>query len=315
MQSTSINTNNQYPVIAPLPVGNVLGPIHMLNSDVLSVILANANEPSLLAARLVSKEWNKIIGDDRDLLSKVKNKVAFGPEDWAKHMGIRISDEDIKAAYVMLPENIEQILNTLCPVFPESGKLVKDTHMLVYIPSSVNGKDINGNEITKEITLSSLGDLVEKRLSKEGGSRRVAGYRYIWDKVLEKLDKPVEEVHWMLMTKDVLGGMDTGVNGSRGKTYTVQQEMVKKLSKDSDVDYVVPKTLEAVAAIISQFLRTNEHLFGQGDRLWTYTRCEENIGGYQLVVGGFAPVGLYVLSNVDCGVSGVAGLRKFFLGS
>ncbi len=45
----------------------------------------------------------------------------------------------------------------------------------------------------------------------------------------------------------------------------------------------------------------------------TYTRCHEMLQGYHLVVGGFAPGGLYVpsLHYDDDERIGVAGLRKF----
>ncbi len=87
--------------------------------------------------------------------------------------------------------------------------------------------------------------------------------------------------------------------------------MVEKLAKDCEVDYVMPKTLEAVAAIISQFLKNNNvYLFseGEGD---IYTRSEE-----EMVVGGFAPSGLVLNSHYYVGDGGgVAGLRKFFIRS
>ena len=42
------------------------------------------------------------------------------------------------------------------------------------------------------------------------------------------------------------------------------------------------------------------------------TRCQENIQGYQVVVGGFAPAGLYVsYYRYDYDLLGVAALRKF----
>ena len=320
MQFAPIYTNNQnngYPVIDPLPLSNVPGPIDKLNSDALSVILANTNDHSLSAAKLISKGWNKIIVDNPyhpDLLIKLKSKVAFGPEDWAKHMGICISDEDIRDAYVRLPDNIEQILNSPCPVsLPEEGKFVKDTHLLVYIPPFVSGKDINEREITQEITLSSLGKLIDEQLSEARNPRQMPGYSFIWDGALKQLDKSVEEGYWVLMTKDVLGGTDIGVNGSRNKSYEDQQAMVNKLTEDCGVDYVVPKTLEAVAVIIAQFLRGKARLFG--DNPWTYIRCKEKLGNNQMVVGGFAPVGLCVSfsfsSHFVHDYIGVAGLRKF----
>ncbi|MBA3815733.1 MAG: hypothetical protein H0X29_04275 [Parachlamydiaceae bacterium] len=105
------------------------------------------------------------------------------------------------------------------------------------------------------------------------------------------------------MTKDILPG-------SRNKSYAEQQTIVASLGNKS-LGYEVPKTLEAATCILAQFFYNSKtRLFN--DKPWTYTRCKENVQGYQMVVGGFASAGLDVNSDMyDYEYFGVAALRKF----
>ncbi len=274
--------------------------------------------PNLEAARLVNKQWRELIVprvDEKIVPCKNPNlqqkvmeqaelqKIAIGPRDWAVFCGATLpTDEDIQAAYACLPDNIHEILYSLCPVFPETGNLVKVTHVLVYISNL--------------ITPTSLGKLAETKLDKET-PRRVEGYSHIWPKVLEKLDKPVGEAYWILMTKDVLGRENLGPTGSRNKRYDRQKTMVEDLAKRTGIAYTIPQTLEAVAAVIAHLLKSNAYIFGRGNNLCTYTRCKEDFDGddNHVVVGGFASAGLNVFNRYVSDNVGVAVLWKFFLGS
>jgi len=57
--------------------------------------------------------------------------MAFGAADWKKYFG----DVGVEPP---LPANIDAILNGPCPIW--SGKKVKETHLLMLVPSTVNGK-------------------------------------------------------------------------------------------------------------------------------------------------------------------------------
>lgn len=169
----------------------------------------------------------------------------------------------------------------------------------MFIPKSIEGESF---------TLNALGKL-------NGGK----AYEYINPKVREQLgDIPVEEAHWVLMTKDVLGEKERGPKGSRGKDYPTQEKMVAELAERSGEAYTVPQTLEAVPVLIANLLKSGGgDIFGRGNGLWTYTRCQEEVcdeyGVWHVSVGGLAPSGLDICHNYDCDNSGVAGLRKFFL--
>jgi len=85
---------------------------------------------------------------------------------------------------------------------------------------------------------------------------------------------------------------------------------VDELAKTALVPYEVPTALEAATCILAEYSRSEKRLFN--DSPWTYTLCQENVQGYQVVVGGFAPAGLVVGKWLwQRGGIGVAALRKF----
>ena len=72
--------------------------------------------------------------------------LAFGKADWEKYFG----EVGIEPP---LPPNIHDILESSCPFWP--AKKVKETHLLVLIPQTVNGK---------ALTLDYLEQLIQKPL-------------------------------------------------------------------------------------------------------------------------------------------------------
>jgi hypothetical protein len=182
-----------------------------------------------------------------------------------------------------LPKNIAEELRR--SAFPK--KNIRKTHVLVRMP--------------KGLTIKKLGELAKKYFPSN-----IDGYGYIWPSIIDELgDKPVNESVWLLMTKDVL-------EGSRRKSYSQQKNIVAELAETTGVPYQVPTTLEAATCILAEYSRSENRLFS--DSPWTYTRGQENVQGFQVVVGGFAPAGLFVYyvsdyTGNDC--IGVAALRKF----
>jgi NLR family CARD domain-containing protein 3 len=182
-------------------------------------------------------------------------------------------------------------LNGPCPFW--RGKQVKDTHLLVLVPATVDGRPF---------TLDLLGDLIK---SPQGsGSKTEYGY---YDSAVQKElgTRSPGSSYWVLMTRDVLPG-------SRSKTYNAQKALVAAHASRLLLPYEMPDALSAATAILVHHARTGERL--HADDPWTYTRCEEKVdkNDYPVVVGGFSSGGLfvfYVSSVYDyCGVSC---LRKF----
>ena len=111
--------------------------------------------------------------------------------------------------------------------------------------------------------------------------------------------KKVGKPYWALITCDV-------IPDSRNQWYKDQKALVAKKA-----GYELPTVLEAITLVTMHCKKTGQYLLSQSP--WTYTRCKETDGEWPLVVGAFAPAGLFVHDNYadaheDCGVLAV---RKF----
>ena len=188
-----------------------------------------------------------------------------------------------------LPSNIEEIMDSPCPFW--EGKKVKDTHLLVLIPSHVAGKPL---------TLDYLVKLIE-RPQEEGYETRCHSREYRDARIGSQSP---DSSYWVLMTRDVLPG-------SRNKSYEDQCALVADHANCTGLGYEVPRALEAVVVMLLHHVRSGERLYS--DNSSTYTRCQESAEGCQLMMGGFSSKGFYF--NFNCNDSfralGVAGLRKF----
>jgi hypothetical protein len=208
----------------------------------------------------------------------------IGKKEWDTHLGT--------VEEVPLPAGMLDILNQPCPITP--GKKVGETHTLVLIPSTVNGQPLTENR---------LGTLVK---AKGHFPDTEAGYRYMDSAVAaQQGNSPAGQSHWVLMTKDVLPG-------SRNKRYAEQQAMITTLARTTGSSYEVPSLLDATTCIFMNYLTSRIRLFNNSPL--TYTRCQEQVRGYQVIVGGFALAGLAVYGSVYAhdGAFGVAALRKFW---
>jgi hypothetical protein len=195
-----------------------------------------------------------------------------------------------------LPGYIDDILDSACPFWPE--KQVKDTHLLVLMPATVDGEPF---------TLNLLGELIQR--PKNGGHEtKYSCYTYAV-KAQFGAASPTAS-YWLLMTRDVLPG-------SRDKSYSDQKELVADYARRTGLPYELPKALEVATAILTHHVRDGERLYSASP--WTYTRCQELIRSaweagteYPIIVGGFDSPGLDIYKyGCDCRSHGVAGLRKF----
>ena len=181
------------------------------------------------------------------------------------------------------PQELKDFLAGDCTIWP--GKKRSETHIVVPLFPQVA---INDAPIPS--TLDSL-----DQLDKSSGG---PGYRYLWDQIPKNI--PAEkEFHYAVMTNDV-------IPGSRNKSYDAQLQLLP-------AGYEMPGVFDAARAVLWENRRSGKQCFN--DNPWTYTRCQEIIQGYRLVVGGFDPSGLNVnASDSDHHENiGVAGWRKFWL--
>lgn len=214
---------------------------------------------------------------------------AFGAARWKQYFG------DVGTA-PPLPNNISKILNSSCPFWP--GQQVKDTHLLVLIPSTINGRPFTLNLLNELIQNPRSGACSTKFDYYDGEIARVFG------------DQPSGSSHWVLMTRDVLPGSKTGA-------YTFQQALIAEYAYSNGVPYEMPHALEAATSILMHFACTGDRLYT--DDPWTYTRCQERLDvddeKCSLFVGGFASGGLDL--DYEDGVhdfgdgDGVSCLRNF----
>lgn len=217
---------------------------------------------------------------ERTGIGIIRDTKCFGKTQWETYFG-DVGEEPA------LPENIDEILNSPCPFSGDESIKVKDTHMLVLVPATVNGE---------ALTLNKLQNLIQYPQNQG----HATDYDYYSDATKGKHgDTSVERSHWVLMTRDV-------VPDSRNKTYQEQKDLVNHYK-----DYGLPGALEAAVCILMEHVSSGSKLFGE--RPLTYTSCTETVGDrYPVVVGGFVPDGLYVYdSHFGGDYFGVAALRKF----
>ena len=240
------------------------------------------NSAQLVNCCLTSKTWNVLASNENLWNGVVLREKAFGKKQWETYFG----DIGIEPP---LPTDIRNILKSPCPFFP--GKKVRESHILVLIPETVNGKRLN---------LTLLGELV--KAPKDG---KATQYRYIWDEIIndQGINQATPKSHWALMTKDV-------IPGSRNKSYPDQKKMIADVVEKTEINYEVPNAIDALICIFMHHISSGERLFN--DNPYTGTRCQESIQGYPIYVGGFSPAGLFVsIYDIDDDSIGVAALRKF----
>jgi len=261
---------------SPVPAAAVEAPSILSSSLVSPSSPAKASElPLSISPQALAKPASQIV-----LPVEVKPpalpSIAFGKEMWKKYLG------DI-GAEPPLPPNINNILKSSCPFWPD--KKVEETHVLVLVPQTINGKPLN---------LRNLGELVQRPRQREAT-------KYVYFKLGQYTDPPAPPAHWVLMSKDILPS-------SRGKRYTEQQTLVNSYRQKAL--YEVPSVLDATVCIFMEYFRSGTYLYGQNP--WTYTRCQEKYDAdWQLIVGGFAPCGLSVSHYCVYDIAGVAALRRF----
>jgi hypothetical protein len=207
----------------------------------------------------------------------------LGKQAWANHFG-DVGEEP------PLPSNIAQILSSPCFIWP--SKKTHETHILVLIPATVNGRPF---------TLKSLGEFIQN-------PRTGPATEYSYFNLGEHQDAPVSQSYWTLMSRGI-------IDGSRDQKYKTQFAQIATLAKDSGVAYVVPKVLEAATCILMHHVSTGQKIFTASSE--TYTRCQEFYSEKherKLVVGGFSSGGLDIRYDYYGHETHGVGVCRQFLG-
>ena len=230
--------------------------------------------------RLVEQQERAMQAELERKIREELSQTYFGKAKWEKYFG-NVGVEP------PLPKDIAQVLKSPCPYW--GGKGVEETHMLVLIPKTVNGR---------ALTLNTLQELIQN----PRGGGHATKYEYYYEVTQKEVgSQPVSASYWALMTKDV-------VPNSRNKNYSEQQALIKG-------PYEVPGALEMATAILMHHAETGERLYS--DSPSTYTRCQEKLSnGCRVLVGGFSSSGLFLHRDRYDGHRnddyGLGGARKFF---
>jgi hypothetical protein len=244
------------------------------------VLLYQRSEEAL---KQKERDYERLVEAYQQLAQVLVSSVVFGAEQWEQYFG-KVGTAP------RLPVGIGEVLSSPCPFWP--GKQVKDTHLLVLVPSKVDDKPFS---------LNLLGELIRKPKAGVYSTK----YRY-YDKNIERVlgEQSFDCSYWVLMTRDVLPR-------SRKKSYGNQKGLIA-----AHVHYDVPYALEAATATLLHHACTGKRLYKADP--WTYTRCQDLVsmegGNYPTVVGGFNGSGLsvsYDFSDDSVDSYGVAGCRRF----
>lgn len=258
--------------------------VNELPQEISLKIFSYLNSKELDRCLRVNKTW-KVLASDKALWNALLSKIVIGQKQWAAYFG-DIGQEP------SLPKDIHKILNKPCPFWP--GKTIEETHMLVLIPETINGKSL---------TLATFSELVKT----PKGDGHTTRYHLLLHASMNKYKhQATPKSHWVLMTKDV-------IKESTDKNYTHQKVFIDQLAKKTKMNYEVPNVLDAVICIYMYYVHHGERLFNTDNTLWTYTRCQEKFEDNQVTVGGFSSDGFMAGSvsfEGDC--IGVAALQKFY---
>ncbi|MCB1073118.1 MAG: hypothetical protein KDK96_08485 [Chlamydiia bacterium] len=189
------------------------------------------------------------------LQKKTIPEMAFGKAKWEKYFG----DVGVEPP---LPKNIDRILNSPCVFWPE--KKVQQTHLLILIPATVDGKSFHLNAL-------------EQFIQNPRGEGHTTKYSYYYDVArIEIGNQSVPSSYWALITKDV-------VPNSQNKSYTEQQALIKE-------SYTIPTILEMVTGILIHYVQTKERLYKHN-----YTRTKTFLNnGFLALTGSFSLTGLTI---------------------
>lgn len=195
--------------------------------------------------------------------------------DYSKEPAFIFTETDWKAQYgevlpaPTLPANIESILQEDCPFV--SGQKIRNTHMLVYIPTSLRGEPFN---------------LTTVRQLSNASSPCWPMIAHFFSSSLQELDMPVTNAYWVLMPLEVFPQ-------NRDLPYSDQKKMVAELAKKTPPDaqfcaYEAPKVFDV--AICSLIKRVSFSLpFSNA-----YTICRESLEDNQFCVAYFDKIGLVI---------------------
>lgn len=241
--------------------------------------LERADPKALLQARVVCRQWRRVSEDD-SLCKIPKNVNVIGSDVWNTHVDLAALGLDVSDG----PTLSKRAIALASRKFLSSVEIERDAGItLLTMP--------------KGLTWIKLVALAK---SPKAGNK--TDFCYIYSKILDQFGgTSVTQTYVVAISNSVL-------ENSRSLSFENQQALLVNSGCE------VPGLLEMATLNIMTYISSPSELPIRlfGDTPWTYSRCKEKVNGNRVVVGGFAPSGLYVIDYYyDHDVIGVAGLRKF----
>lgn len=205
----------------------------------------------------------------------------LGAAAWKQSLGVEVNRPPPLPMHVT-----EEFVHSDCPLHP--GKKIKDTHLLVYIPQTVNG------EFYSVYKLESL--CAEGKLTSVLRWGRAFS---AWTSSRWSRETP-EQSEWILVPK---GDPDPGsvprYKHFRDKTLSDQLNVYDRYYKQ---DYRAATALEVITALTLNFLSNDERLLSD-----CYLRTGTEAPGGRAVVGMFREHGLeiYAGNNFACSYTAI----------
>jgi hypothetical protein len=203
-------------------------------------------------------------------VKKELGKNFLGPEEW-KAQGIDVGEVP------PIPTSItKKLLESECPLHP--GEKIKDTHLLVLVPKTVNGEPY---------TALKLDELCATR--KGSGDALIDGDFDSW-KAQPWASAPQSRSEWVLIPKsDPDEDKVPEAKHFRSKNIAAQQ----KVHETHYPEYREVKTVELMTAVLLNDLVNGDPRMLDG---WNSLRCvEPNASGGRVCVGSFGSSGLLVV--------------------
>ena len=208
----------------------------------------------------------------------ILGKNFLGAASWKVGFGV-----DVGLVPPIPKEVTQSLLESPCPLHP--GQKIKDTHILMLVPKTVNGE---------AYTALKLDELCASR---KGSGDRLIDPDFISWKTQSWANAPQAQSEWVLLPKSDPDPNVSPEKHFRRKDITAQQ----KVREAHYSEYREVKALEVMTMALLNDVVNGEPRILDG---WNYLRCiEPNASGGRVCVGRFHSRGLRVIDDVGAGVN------------
>lgn len=227
----------------------------LLDKGVRQHLYSFLDTDSLSKCLSVAKSWRNVTN-----LKKIKTefcqKIAIGKRAWDEIGDI--------GSVPPLPNHIYDILQRPCPFFLK--KKIVETHMLVLIPETINGKDYNLN------VFESFDD---KYLNE---TYRINIRNRVEDLVLKDIGNQTKKSHWVLISREAIFSSKKGYEIGMYSLFSNEiKAFIEEYQKKSGLKYEVPGALDVATCFFMDRSRIIEQIGKKNISLGSLTYCRESI--------------------------------------